>query len=570
MVKKIIVAPSQTLFVAGTLTAGTQLVVDAGTATQPGGVVEVRGHAANKGHVFLYGSGAPGVSAASGTIAAGGTLFNQGEITLEPGAPTSFDSGIYGAGASATVFGVLTNEGAIYLKANANGAVLDIAAGGVLTNQYGRINASGGGSFSGLPIPGFGATIIDSGTLANAIDGTLNLYGGSTPQASGATTTGASMQVTGVLTNERAGIVRIWGAGEGAPTSGLATGGSLVIAAGGYFYNAGVVDVRAVQSTSSQGFGNTSTGGLLTVAGTMVNAGFLQLDGGQGEIGSTQQGATMVVTGLFTNNGSVTVAQGNDLTGPGGAGLGAMLLVEGTMINDRLAYPQYAALTVYGGSGTKDPSHPATGGTVSVSGTLDNVTGIRLDAGYAYSRPGYSGGLGAQLTDSGFILNQSTIYVALGVTGASATFEITGTLTNDGGSITGGGVVTNNGTINALHTATIGAVGGNGAIDVESGATLTFAGAVGAGQRIALAAGATLNLGSAQDFQGVFTNIAAGATIDFIDMHIATAYAAAGALTLTNGSAAPLMLQLGAAAPGFSLVSDGHGGTDLTFQSTHG
>ncbi len=568
MVKKNIVAPGQTLFAMGTLGAGTELLVDAGTATQPGGVVEIRVHAANKSRVSLYGSTAPGVGAASATIRASGYLINQGTITFGAGEPTGYNSGIYGASASATVFGVLSNAGTINLSANANGAMLDLAAGGVLTNS-GMINAHGGSDVNGSTGAGAGSTITVAGTLNCTAGGHVSLYGGRAPMA-GTTATGAFMEVTGVLTNAAAGIVRVVGAEEGAQSSGIASGGSLDIAASGHFYNAGNLLVESTYSTLSPGFGSASGGGVLSVEGTLQNTGFVTVYAGHGETGSTEQGGTMVVTGLFTNYNSVIVAQGNDLSGPGGTGLGGVLLVAGTMVNDRLTYAQYAGLVAYGGGGSIDPAHLATGGTIGVSGTLDNVTGILLGAGYqARARAGYYGGQGAQLNDSGTILNQSTIYVALGVTGASATFDITGTLTQDGGSITGGGVVINNGTIDALHTASIGAIGGHGVIDVAAGATLTLTGAIAAGQSIALAAGATIELASPENFQGVFTNIAAGATIDLLDMRIPSAQLAAGALSLTPTGGAPVVLQLGAAPPGFSLVSDGHGGTDLMVQSPH-
>jgi hypothetical protein len=581
-----IIRPGHTLVAAGTLAAGNTIIVAASNGTGQGGVIDVTSIAANDGTVIFYGGTIADGGGASGTVASGGVLTNNGNIVLRPGGSYGNE---YGAGASITVAGVLTNNGQIFVgqsalqPAEGGGASLTIAPGGTLVNaDFIALFAGFLGVYRPAGAPPAAVTLSDAGVLTNT--GRIMLE---PSQPYGAiSSVGAVLDVTGVLTN--AGQIYLGGGNIGYYSGDTAVGSRLVVeGAAGYLRKSGTIEVRpgsVVSATSSL----AGDGAVLQVDAAMVNTGRLLVAGSQGGYVGVPPAGALDVSGSLTNAGYIRIGEGYAQVGSLG-GLGGVLDVTGTLFNS-------GTLVGIGGYGGASP-----GGGAALDVRLGYNSGsIVLYGGFG----GQIAGAGATLTVGAFLENSGYLYVGGGVHAAEVSIASTGYL-DDTGTIDGAGTIVNDNIFAfdsniAIHAGAVvndGLIdsgiysnpilaaplltspGSSGTVLIDGGSTLTFLNSVANGQSVVFsndyAYGGffpSLALGDAAGFSGVLTDLFAGASIDFLGLDVTAASASGTTLMLDLSGGGTLDLGLGgplSAGLGFDLSPDGSGGTELTVVSGH-
>jgi hypothetical protein len=560
------VQAGHTRLVQGTLEHRDFFYVDAGTGSLPGGVVEVLGSATNDGYVCLFGNATPGTAGAYGLVGPAGTLTNNEVIRIQ-GAHSSAP-GVYGAAATVVVEGVLNNDdyfigvGAALAPNGITGyltggsSTLAVMATGTIYNNSQIYLLSSNEQGSGVG----GAVLDDAGLIVNT--GYIGAYSSGSYTLSA----GARIDIAGVFVNDRYLFLN----SRAFSTTSISSSGYLDNAAGAY-----VVLQRD---------------NVLDVSGRLYSTGELTFD----------PSSSVTVTGALTNLGDMVVAgdYGEYIRSPGSPS-GAMVSVTGVLTNG-VSSTHTGVMNVYGGSANQ--AYELLGGTVDLSGVLNNSGTVLLYGGRSYSgrysQSGYGGG-GALFVDSGTLANSGYLYVGVGSVGANtkesgtdAMLTVTsgGQLINDG-VITGRGIVDNAGVIltrgdgtlwvgRLINDGTIGVASGGalsiggaiaadtgafGSLSIAAGGMLTIEGAVARDQTVHFAgAGGTLVLGDVAGFGGALAGLAVGDAVDFLGLDVSRAQASGAGLEMGLSNGATFDLALDAALTGVSLrlVHEG-GGTEL-------
>ncbi|CAN5503943.1 hypothetical protein BH09PLA1_BH09PLA1_11380 [soil metagenome] len=463
----------------------------------------------------------------------GGTIVSSGNGAVRVGSGNTAsmrDVSVVGnltASDNATLqlLGTINNSGSINVNAAANASVLSMAGTTVNLTGAGVVNLSQSGVG--------GASIGGTGTLntSNTIQGFGNVGANNV----------AFLNTGTVVANSAAGGLTIDPVNQGGVNAGFTNNGTLLAAGNvltltgngaGFFNNAGgriiasSTDVQLVTSVDIRGGTLSSSGagvirapgGNTAIASNVTNVGNVTVD----------PGATLVLGGAITNNGSFNVNSGTNasavlsasggsvsLSGPGFVNLtesggGASLAGTGTFVNNQtvrgsgnvganstdfinnslfLANTAATPLVidpVNRGSSipgfTNNGSLHANGGVLMLtgngSGFFDNTNG-RIVAGSTDVQLVTSVDIrGGTLTSSG----AGIIRVPGGNTGLVSNLTNVGNLTADpGGIIQGGGVITNNGSINinpsAVSSAQLNPAGGTVTLTGSGFVNLNEAGA---------------------------------------------------------------------------------------------
>ncbi len=152
----------------------------------------------------------------------------------------------------------------------------------------------------------------------------------------------------------------------------------------------------------------------------------------------------------------------------------------------------------------------------------------------------------------------------------SVAFINSGDVSVGSGTLSFLGAVTNTGTIDAsagvLSIKT--AVGGTGTLEVGATGTLSLLKGAGAGQTVDfLTTTGLLDLSKPIDFKGTIDGFGGSDRIDLLKAPETSFSYAGGVLTVKNGNRTEASLHFGGSytQSDFSLASDGHGGTFITF-----
>lgn len=419
------------------------------------------------------------------------------------------------------------------------------------------------------------ATILVQGGAVN--DGTINLLANSYYGDFGGV--GATLDITGRLASN--GVISVGGGGAGSHYGGGPVTGSLLVNAG-VFVNTGALTVNAGYYGPQEG--QPGLAATLIDSGRMTNSGTMTLAGGSYGAGyGIAPGAQAQVSGVLQNTGLIAIdlyqftIGGHTYTAPGD---GATLAVSGVMTNA-------GSVSIAGSYGVGHYYQELTP-ALKISGALLNRGEISVAAGTA-------GGAGGTLVDQGLVTNTGTIALAAGtgISAGSLGVGFNGTLV-DAGSVGGGGTLFNDGVISAsgINGSIATALVNDGAVRVHAGQSLSIAGAitaspgapgqfyigpnstlslgatVGTSEQVNFAgSGGTLALSEAGGFAGVLSGLAGGDTMDFLNASVSGAAISGEVLRIGVGFhvytfqlAQPL-----AAGVGYAVSSDGHGGTNLVF-----
>jgi hypothetical protein len=473
------------------------------------------------------------------------------------------------------------------------GGIVDIA--GTMENA-GTLNVGTGTALGTVKLTG----TIDGGTIHDAgggIDLTGYAVGVTNSSSANAVLDGVTYLGTLDLSRAQAEVtirdgITLAGTG-GAGTAGqinlTGSDSELWVQDGGTLANATVFIGDADPAGSFLGMDNTTgLGGTLTLASTlnMVQTGlYARLTGDRnlndaivnnGSIAATASGGLFsVYGGSFTNNGSITVGNGDAFrietdtftnVASGGWTGGTYAVGAGSVLqlanNDSVA-TLGANLTLSGSGAQIDWLNSATGALVSLNATLTLISSngqLHLLAGSNFAT---SAGFGIHglLELGGGTLSVGSLSIA-NINGG-----VLGTLVGYG---TVNGAVWNLGLVEAkggtLKIAN--ALTGTGALHIDAGATLelggtavstetaTFAAATGVLKLDAVGATAASNVTVAGFVLGDTIDLAKIVTSVSFSNHVLTAYdgsTAVAALTLTGSYTTA----------NFSLAADGHGGTDI-------
>ncbi|MGI8841290.1 MAG: hypothetical protein ACR2F8_11015 [Caulobacteraceae bacterium] len=303
-------------------------------------------------------------------------------------------------------------------------------------------------------------------------------------------------------------------------------------------------------------------GGLSVVGGdTIFNEGAINANS------TTVGGGLLINSTKFTNQGSITISNRDklDLSPSIFTNLASGTLTSGSYEIDagstlELAKDQTVvtddAVIVLSGAGSAFQSRNDSSQEVSIESTLTTI--------------GAAGTLkllvGRDWTSTNMITNDGALVLGGGRFAP-------GGLTNDG-VISGHGVISvavaDTGTIKAVGGTLdlIGAISGNGALQVNAGAALKVEAAAAASLTTTFnGVGGNLKLGDAADFAATIAGFAADDTIDVLGQAATSATLQSGdKLAVMNGSQTVATLQLSGdyAGAAFAVASDGHGGSNVT------
>jgi hypothetical protein len=451
---------------------------NSGTLVAAGGSLTVSGTWTNSGTLV----------AAGGSLTVNGTWTNSGTIrslnggTLSASTPTNYSSGTLTDGTwqvfdgstlrVAMSTGIVTNAATILL----DGANSNFYSNSGTTNAFSGFTTN----TNSLTVQN-GSTFIQAGTLSNTgllrvgprsrfivngnysesgsliVTGFMGVNGSYSQSGSPSLIVTGSMGVTGSYSQSGSLIVTGTMVLTGAFTNfsgGTLTGGTYQISGSFGFPNAAIATNAATIVLDGSGAAHIfdSLTGNDALAGLAVNAGSFTI----------QHGSGFTSTGAFTNNGTVTIADGSTVYGSGFTSTGAFTNNGTVTIADAFSGSAFASTGVFTNNGTVTIADGSTlyGGGFASTGAFTNNGTVTIAGGSAFiawssymqAVPGtttvQSGStliLNGGGTADGAVSNSGTVAIAPGttytVTGrysqsgilsvpAAATLRLTGTFTN--------------------------------------------------------------------------------------------------------------------------------------------
>ncbi len=408
----------------------------------------------------------------------GSTLVNNGTFSMSGSRAsiTTPEAFVNQSGATITMSG---SGDAFIVNGLANSGTVTIGAGETFYVQ-GGVTAAGFAN-------NVGVTALPTSTFDNS--GTVLLNGSP-----------GILATAGTFTNEMSGTVSLIGTGD-------------TLTAAGLFLNSGMVEVGAGETVAANGgFTNTNTGTLSVMGGTLTtgnlfNSGALAMNGNgmlsatgtfinepTGTVTLAGGGDTLTSTGLFTNEGGVSVGTGETLAANGGFtnnGSGMVTVAGGTLTaNGELTNNNSALVTVAGGSLTAT-NFDNSGMVTMTDGTLTANGGFTNNSGGMVTVTG-----GTLTADGGFTNNGSALVTVAGGSLTATNFDNSGTVLMNGSKLTSNGVFTNE---------------GSGTVTM-SGGTFDSAGLANSGI-VTIGVGGTMNINGGASAGGFVNNINSVVTV---------------------------------------------------------
>jgi hypothetical protein len=452
----------------------------------------------NSSGAFISEAGSLTDAVAGSSVQLLGTLANSGTIALSNGASLIDDlsslnnTGLISLSGGTFALGGTVSTAQLAAIKLSNGAVVDVASGGVINNTGATLTIGAGTSLGTLIGNGaiLGGTVSDKGNGLGLFDGVLNSV-----TYEGTLDIGGTAGIAGQQTIFADGTFALTGAtgtGAGALVLGGAESGTLDFASGTQaLNNANISAVGSFTTALAGGYAFNAVPSVLSL-GSAVN---ITVTGTQFDLGN-----------YYSND----IAFAGKLTD---AVAGSEVVLVGTLANaGAIAISNGATLYDDLGSLTNTGTISLAGGTFALAGFITTATldSVKL-----------SGGAVVDVLESGQISNTGTT-LAIGTATSLGTLQGYGTIA--GGIIkdAGGGLNQFSGTLNGVTydgKLTVGAVAQlSGAqiqqINVSNGITLTGAAGTGAGAvTLGGAAGGELNFVGAQTLANVAIT-AAGAVGD--------------------------------------------------------
>ena len=442
------------------------------------------------------------------------TINAHGKLTVAAGG--SLTAG--GAGASA-----FSNAGLITLS---GGKIVASAATGGIANA-GVINVTAASSIS----LGSGGALANTGQL-DISAGVLTVTGLIVNSAAINLSGGALTDATAIVNGAAATI-----SGAGALNAAVANSGVIVA-------NGGALTLNRAVTGGALTIGNALADRLNVAATSQVNS--IGFAGSLGAL-SIAAGVTLTDASTLNNNAAITIANGGVLTASAG------------LINNGVLTAAGAKATINAGSaGLTNAGEVNASGALTVNGPVDNTSAGAIDlaskaslavVGSALTNAGSIAVAGGSITDAIDLINDGTIS-GFGVLAAPVDAKSTGTIEATGGRLTlssavqAGNLVIGSGGADNLVVAVNSSVagvsfiddGGNGALTVNKGVTLTDSGALTNSGKIILSANASLATGGLTTTStGAITVAAGSSTISGgLTNNGALSVASGGALSLTG------------------------------------
>lgn len=442
---------------------GATVTYDMGAATNVTGL-SIGGRASNR---VLVQSGT-GLLTVTGTLGlgTGGTGATADALDIQGGSVTvnttvSNLAGAAGAGeiliGAGATGGLLTVKNTATFNNNfnaANSAKVIVSSGTLdsqgIFNNNGSVSLSGPGQLTNSgtftnasALPGsFLATVGGNGTFVNT--GTVNAKGGSF----GDGTTNFT---------QNAGSLSVTGGTNSLATTNL-NAGTATVSAGSLAFNGATGVASGVSVTVTGGTVTNNSGKTLTNAGTVQVSSTGVIDN-QGTW-TNNKNTYVSGTGSLKNSGTISTGAGNALSdnGLGGGSItntGTINATGGTLGGTSMSFTQNTggSLSVSGATTGNLGTTNLNAGTATISGgtlALNGATNVASGAGMSVTGGAVTNKTGQTLTNAG------TVQVSSGsLSNTNANINNTGTLTESGGSLTGG-TMTNSGAF-SVNGGTFGA-----------------------------------------------------------------------------------------------------------------
>jgi fibronectin-binding autotransporter adhesin len=507
---------------------------------------------------------------------ASGTTLSLGAVTVDTGVALSGTGTITGTisdAGSITASGgslVLGSVGGTGLLSATNGAVLDLTAGGMLSQQIagaGTLKLDGATPYTlqntagftiGALLVGSGVNLSGVGTITSAVtDSGIITASGGTLALTGLLTGSGALQIgAGAILDLAAGgtlAEPITGSSGTLELGGSYTQGTAALSVGALIINSGasfsatgslaypVIDNGALNASSGTltlSGALSGTGTLLAAAGavldltqggvlaeTILGAGMLKLDGATPYTLSSSQNVSVtnlsVDTGV-TFSGSGTIASAISNVGTLSATSGTLALTGAITGTGPLQVAAGAVLHLTAGGTLNQAVSGA--GTLDLGGAYTRGTGaltmaaLVVDAGASYAGTGL---LSAAIADAGTLNAASATLTLSGVVSGAGTLSAASGATLDlthGGALTeavtgAGSLKLDGATPYTLANATVFTVA---ALAVDAGVTLSGTGKITSAVTDTgkiIASGGTLTLGGPVSGAGLLQTVA-GATLD--------------------------------------------------------
>jgi len=551
------------------------------------------------GSQTIYGTlGSGGAGGIGVDLSAGGTLVNAGSITGGTAgtgyAMTVSATGVYALDASVSNAGTIVGGlGGYYSSyAGGQGGAAFTLAGGHGTNTGLIQGGDGRGAFNGGGIGGVGVDLLAGGTLTNSGSitgggGGYEYHGPSAAGGSGVYIANASRLVnTGtIIGNFDAVGVDVTGAsrvGNGGTISGGGDAAGVLIQSGSLLNTGTVLGGTGDDAYTYHYSRNAHAGG----AGVLILSGSAAIDKGvirggvgggnayqasyvaQGGIGVSITGGTLSVSssGIVVGGVGGLSTHSKFLGGTGGMGVsltGGRATSDGSITGGQGGVSKYdvggnGGVGVYLNGGTLTTSGTIAGGAGGMGATGNGLTGDALQFGSAAS---------TLIVDPGAVFAGSIAANNGAVDTLELSGQAAGVLSGFGTSITGFAIIAEDA---HAHWTLGGSISGTGSVEIGTGAALTLNGAVSiASVGFASGGGETLFLAMPDQVTSMFSGFASGDTIDLKGLTATSLHYGGGTLTLLDGKAVVDTLHFAGALSGmdFGLMSDGHGGTDLMFET---
>src|SRR5580658_2613192 len=412
-------------------------------------------------------------------IAPGNTLTVGGTTTVSAG--SQLDVGNGGSGGATLKSGSLSNSGYVQIGSQYNGTAATATVTGTYTGTGATLVVQGG------DVSGSNSLLNVSGAAPGTLTGTYELQSG----AGSAAVEWGSGAITSIGDGSgNAGYLSLVGstayAEIGATNSDSALKTLATIAGNGQLYldnGASMTTTVALTNNGTLGVGNNDNGGsILTIGGALTNANLIQL-------GSQYMAdpSTIDVSGTLTNTGATVNVTGGDQTGSnsllnmtgaapatltgtynmrsntGSAavewGSGALTSIGNGSSN--AGYLSLEGSTAYAEIGaTNSDSAPKTLSTIASNGQLYMDNGASMTTTVALTNSGTLGvgnsdNGGSTLTIGGALTNTSQVQVGNQYMASPSTIDVSGTLTNTGGTVnvTGGDQTGSNSLLNITGAA---------------------------------------------------------------------------------------------------------------------